>query len=188
MMLPLLMGTVSFVPMAASDHFFRKKRSGVGAALFALGCGLLCAATLWLFWESSWGGLCRMAAIPMGLAFVSLFLLVYSVFFAVKPRQEAQLACPADKRPLICHGMYAMCRHPGVLCLGAFYGFLCLAWQNLPWLLAFLLFTLGDILYVFYQDRYIFPDTIDRYREYQKTTPFLIPTVSSVKEAFTSFK
>ena len=188
MMLPLLIGTVSFVPMAASDYLFLHKRAGGGGALFAIGCGLLCASTLRLFWESSWVGLRRTSAVLIGLAFVSLLLLVYSVFFAVKPRQEDQLSCPAGMQPLVCRGMYALCRHPGVLWLAAFYGFMALAWHSRQWLLAFLLFTLGDVLYVFYQDRCIFPYTIDRYGEYQKTTPFLIPTASSVREALASFK
>lgn len=188
MMLPLLIGTFSFVPMAASDYFCMHKRTGVGGVLFAVGCGLLCASTLRLLWESGRDELCWTSAIPIGLAFVSLVLLVYSVFFAVKPRQEDRLACPAGMQPLICHGMYALCRHPGVLWLGAFYGFMTLAWRSRQWLLAFLLFTLGDVLYVFYQDRCIFPHTIDRYGEYQKATPFLIPTASSVKEALASFK
>ena len=185
-MLPLLIGTVSFVPMAAAVYFCLQKRARGGGLLFALGCGLLCAATLRLLWESSWACLGWSSAIPMGLAFVSLLGLVYSVFFAVKPRQEE--TCPAGMRPLTCRGMYALCRHPGVLWLGGFYGFMALAWHSRQWLLAFALFTLGDVLYVLYQDRCIFPHTIDRYGEYQKATPFLIPTASSVKEALASFK
>lgn len=188
MMLPLLIGTFSFVPMAASDYFCLHKRARGAGVLFAVGCGLLCASTLRLLRESSWAGLGWISAIPMGLAFVSLLLLVYSVFFAVKPRREDLLACPAGMRPLICRGMYALCRHPGVLWLAGFYGFMALAWRSRQWLLALLLFTLGDVLYVFYQDRCIFPYTIDRYGEYQKATPFLIPTTSSIKEALASFK
>ena len=188
MILPLVIGTFSFVPMAASDYLRLRGRPGSGGALFAVGCGLLCVSTLWLFWESSWAGLRRICAVPMALAFVSLLLLVYSVFFAVRPRQADQLACPAGMQPLVCHGMYALCRHPGVLWLAGFYGFMALAWRSRQWLLAFALFTLADVLYVCYQDRCIFPRTIDRYGEYQKTTPFLIPTASSVKEALASFK
>ena len=108
--------------------------------------------------------------------------------FAVRPRQADQLACPTGMQPLVCHGMYALCRHPGVLWFAGFYGFMALAWRSRQWLLAFALFTLEDVLYVCYQDRCIFPRTIDRYGEYQKTTPFLIPTASSVKEALASFK
>ena len=187
-MLPLLIGTFSFVPMAAADYFCLHNRARRAGVLFAIGCGLLCASTLRLLWESSWEGLDWISAIPMGLAFVSLLLLVYSVFFAVKPRQGDQSACPEGMRPLACRGMYALCRHPGVLWLAGFYGFMAIAWRSRQWLLAFLLFTVGDVLYVFYQDRCIFPHTIDRYREYRKTTPFLIPTASSIKEALASFK
>ena len=187
-MLPLLIGTFSFVPMAAADYFCLHNRARRAGVLFAIGCGLLCASTLRLLWESSWEGLGWISAIPMGLAFVSLLLLVYSVFFAVKPRQEDRQSCPPDKQPLSCRGMYALCRHPGVLWLGAFYGFMALAFMSPLWLLAFLLFTAGDVLYVYCQDRWIFPYTIDRYREYQKATPFLIPTVSSAKEMIASFR
>ena len=97
MMLPLLIGTFSFVPMAVSDYFCLHKWARGAGMLFAVGCGLLCASTLRLFWKSSWVGMCWTSAIPMGLAFVSLLLLVYSVFFAVKPRQEE--TCPAGMRP-----------------------------------------------------------------------------------------
>lgn len=188
MIRPLLIGTFSFVPMAASDYFCLHKRPRLGGLLFLIGCGLLCASTLELLWNSSWSQLRWSCAIPIGLSFASLVLLVYSVFFAVQPRPEERLAAPAGKQPLACRGMYALCRHPGVLWLGAFYGFMALAWLRWAWLLAFLLFTCGDTLYVFYQDRYIFPHTIDRYANYQKATPFLIPTASSLKEAFASLK
>ena len=104
-MLPLLIGTFSFVPMAAADYFCLHNRERRAGVLFAIGCGLLCASTLRLLWESSWEGLGWISAIPMGLAFVSLLLLVYSVFFAVKPRQEDQSACPEGMRPLACRGM-----------------------------------------------------------------------------------
>lgn len=187
-MFALLTGTFSFVPMLVSDYCRLHKRTRCAGILFLIGSGLLCVSTILLLWGSDWDRLNWTSAVPMGLAFVSLLLLVYSVFFAVRPRREDRLACPADKHPLICRGMYALCRHPGVLWLGAFYGFMALTLASWQWLLAFLLFTSGDVLYVFYQDRYIFPHTIDRYREYQKATPFLIPTVSSVKETFASFK
>lgn len=188
MMLPLLMGTLSFVPMAACDYCCLRRRPGCGAPLFLFGCGLLIASTLRLLWVSSWDRLDGSSAVSMGLALVSLLLLVYSVFFAVKPRQEDRQSCPPEKQPLSCRGMYALCRHPGVLWLGAFYGFMALAFMSPLWLLAFLLFTAGDVLYVYCQDRWIFPYTIDRYREYQKATPFLIPTVSSAKEMIASFR
>ncbi|MEG0755259.1 MAG: hypothetical protein RR450_02585 [Oscillospiraceae bacterium] len=46
---------------------------------------------------------------------------------------------------------------------------------------AFLLFTAADVLYVVIQDRYIFPKTLSGYADYQKTTPFLIPTPTSLR-------
>ena len=183
MILPLLIGTASFVPMAAADYFYLRKRPGTGRVLFAAGCGLLCASTLWLVWKSR----PMPSPVPLVPAFVCLVLLVYTVFFAVKPSREALAACPEGMQPLVCRGVYALCRHPGVLWLGGVYGFLALAWPSRQWLLAFFLFTAGDMFYVLYQDRWIFPHTIHRYGEYQKETPFLIPTVSSINKALASF-
>lgn len=182
---PLWMGTFAFVLMAGSDACRLRGRDGWGGVMFLGGCGLLCTATFRLLLRSQWEYLSWNCLFFLGLAFLSLPVLVYSVFFAVKPNQADLQACPPGKQPLVSHGMYALCRHPGVLWLGAFYGFLALAWFSRQWLLAFILFTGGDILYVFYQDRWIFPHTIDRYREYQRRTPFLIPTPSSIREAFT---
>lgn len=187
-MIWLLLGTVSFVPMAAADNCFLHKRPAFGRLLFLVGCGLLCVSTLGLLKDSDWSRLHWIHIIPIGLALASLFLLVYSVFFAVQPTPEKLDACPADKQPLISSGMYALCRHPGVLWLCTFYGFMTLVWFCWTWLAAFLMFTCGDTLYVLYQDRCIFPHTIDRYADYQNATPFLIPTASSLKEALTSFK
>lgn len=186
MMFSLLLGTASFVPMAASDWCYLNKRRCAGL-LFLTGCAMLIFATLRLLLETGvkrTGGVCGVFTV---MAFASVLLLLYSVFWAVRPGPKERMACPADKQPLISRGMYALCRHPGVLWLGAFYGFMAIARGSLSWLLAFLLFTGGDTLYVLYQDRRIFPHTIDHYAEYQKHTPFLIPTASSMKEALAAF-
>ena len=43
-----------------------------------------------------------------------------------------------------------------------------------------------DLIYVKWQDVYIFPFTISDYEGYKKTTPFLIPTIGSISRFFNS--
>lgn len=44
---------------------------------------------------------------------------------------------------------------------------------------AFVLLIVWNILYIFYQDRIVFPETFSNYGAYQQTTPFLIPDRNS---------
>ena len=41
-----------------------------------------------------------------------------------------------------------------------------------------------NFLYVYLQDRYIFPRYIRGYDDYKRSVPFLIPTRASLKKAF----
>ena len=84
-------------------------------------------------------------------------------------------------RPLVDTGVYALCRHPGVLWLGGFYLFAWCAAGGWPLLAAFVLFTGLDVAYVLWQDRVIFPVSIEHYRLYQQTTPFLVPSAASLR-------
>ena len=44
---------------------------------------------------------------------------------------------------------------------------------------AFVVLIVWNILYIFYQDRIVFPETFSNYGAYQQTTPFLIPDRNS---------
>lgn len=78
-------------------------------------------------------------------------------------------------------GWYALCRHPGVLWFGALYVCLAALVCTGEMLVAALLFTGLDVAYVWVQDRWIFPKTLQGYAEYQAVTPFLIPTRRSLR-------
>ncbi len=175
------MGAAAFLLMALSDLL---KVRGLRRAplLFSAGGALLALATVFLIAERGFG---LPAAQPWRFAFLlpgiaALGLLAYTVCFAVPggaPEEDGLL-------PLTDDGVYALCRHPGVLWLSAFYlslwGFLggnalCAAW---------LLFTGLDICYVFWQDRKIFPKTIQGYRAYRQRTPFLLPGPAEIRLCF----
>ena len=85
-------------------------------------------------------------------------------------------------------GVYALCRHPGVLWLAGFYLFLWLALGGVVPLAAFVVFGLLDVIYVVIQDRIIFPALFDDYGEYQEQVPFLRPDKMSLLECRRTWK
>ena len=110
-----------------------------------------------------------------------LAALVYSLFFAL-PFQETYRQ-QEQGRHVYDGGVYALCRHPGILCFFGLY--LCLGLAALPGgLLAHGLgFSLLDLAYAGFQDRVTFPKTFCDYEAYRKKAPFLIPTGDSIRRA-----
>ncbi len=106
--------------------------------------------------------------------------LIYCLFFAL-PFDKTYKEQQTDK---VCRsGAYAICRHPGILCFFGTYLFLSLAaiphtlWINGA------AFSLMNLAYAWFQDRVTFPKTFSDYESYQESTPFLIPTRSSIRMA-----
>ena len=110
-----------------------------------------------------------------------LAALVYSLFFAL-PFQETYRQ-QEQGRHVYDGGVYALCRHPGILCFFGLY--LCLGLAALPGgLLAHgLAFSLLDLAYAGFQDCITFPRTFCDYEAYRKKAPFLIPTGDSIRRA-----
>ena len=106
-----------------------------------------------------------------------LMLLVYTLFFALPV--EASYARPGQKRPACTTGVYALCRHPGVLWFAGLYGCLWAA-AGLPlWEAA--LYSGLNVLLVTFEDRCVFPARLEGYGAYQASTPFLLPTRRSIR-------
>jgi protein-S-isoprenylcysteine O-methyltransferase Ste14 len=82
-------------------------------------------------------------------------------------------------------GIYALCRHPGALWLPAFLLFFSLGIGSLGLVIAGILASFLNLLYVWFQDRTVFPRTIPGYSEYQLRVPFLLPTWQGVRSALT---
>ncbi len=147
---------------------------------FFLGCGLLLLSTAGLAaqaigrgavsWRLLWG-------LP---SLLFLALLLYTLFFAL-PFSDTYVG-KGERPALYKRGVYALCRHPGVLWLMGFYLFLWLALGTGELLAAFALFSLLDIGYVVFQDRVTFMRMFDEYGDYRKATPFLLPTAGSVRD------
>lgn len=106
-----------------------------------------------------------------------LLLLFYSVVIEVGKNTYQYHQVPK----LITNGTYALSRHPGVLWLFGFYLSLGLALTNQGLLLAAVIFTFVNTIYVYVQEKFIFVHIFDHYQKYQTHTPFIIPNYQSLK-------
>ena len=117
------------------------------------------------------------------LVFALLFfgIMIYTLFFAL-PFEKTYMEI--DKKPQVYdQGMYALCRHPGVLWFFFFYLFLGLALQPSHMLRNGMIYSLLNFFYIVIQDFWTFPKTFADYEAYKEKTPFLIPTRVSMRKA-----
>ena len=178
-MLVLCLGCLGFFCYFLYDYNSVRKIAGWMGTLFAAGSALLAAATGILFWKNR-EALFRTPADGVWLAGGVFFmcLRIYTLFFAL-PFEETYVK-ESRYREAYTERMYALCRHPGVLWFGGFY--LCAAalWKSAEGAAFSAVVVLLNILYVLFQDLYIFPRTFSNYAEYKKSTPFLIPSRGSI--------
>ena len=118
----------------------------------------------------------------LGVVFFSL--LIYSLFIAI-PAVNSYTK-PGLKRPVYTQGVYALCRHPGVLwftglcfCLYAVFGF--------P-LYAATTYSVFNGVLVLFEDKVVFPKVLSGYSEYSRTTPFLIPNCKSISSCISYYR
>jgi protein-S-isoprenylcysteine O-methyltransferase Ste14 len=108
-----------------------------------------------------------------------LSMLIYTLFFAL-PFKNTYIETKGSNK-VNKSGVYALCRHPGVLWFVGFYTFLGLALKIQLLLTAAVVFSLLNILYVIFQDRWTFMKVFEDYDKYKKDTPFLFPNLKSIK-------
>ncbi|MFT4143361.1 MAG: hypothetical protein QM644_02810 [Mobilitalea sp.] len=117
------------------------------------------------------------------ISFLFFVLLIYTLFFAL-PFQNTYIETKQKGQTLQQEGIYAICRHPGVLWFIGFYLFLGLALMLPLLILAAFIFSFLNVLYIVVQDRWTFVRTFEGYEQYKKNTPFLIPNKESIKRCF----
>lgn len=122
----LALGAAAFGLMALSDALTVLYKRPWGGRLFAAGGALLALSTAGLL---ALRGLPRLRALGWwALAALALVLLGYTLLAALHAGGSGALPPrPGALRPLVDTGVYALCRHPGVLWLGGFYLFAWLA-------------------------------------------------------------
>jgi protein-S-isoprenylcysteine O-methyltransferase Ste14 len=172
-------GALSFAFFYLFDLNKTRKRKRWGGILFALGFSALALSTAGVLAA----GRDRLL-LPEGAkaAFYLLALLfglitLYALFFALP---FGRTYASAERGSVVDTGLYALCRHPGVIFF--FLAYLCLAfaagsdlmfWAMLAW-------TAMDVIHVWVQDKFFFPRTLEGYAAYQQSTPFLWPTKQSI--------
>lgn len=114
-----------------------------------------------------------------GIAAIFFVLLIFTLFFAI-PFQSTYKN-ESEKRLAYTEGVYALCRHPGVLWFVGFYLFLAWGLRSREMFIYGCVVSVWNIVYIVIQDCYIFPETFTNYGEYKRKTPFLIPTKNSIK-------
>ena len=166
-----LLGLCAFALFFASDYNDWQLRKKGLKVCFPLGGILLTAAVVLRCGavQPVVSGLLRWVVFLLGFAFLGL--LIYTLFFAIPV--EASYARPGEKRRACTTGVYALCRHPGVLWLAGVLLCLVLA-AGLP-LLDTVVYCILNVCLVWFEDRCVFPDLLEGYEAYRATVPFLIP-------------
>lgn len=174
---------VLFVIYDINSVRFQQKR--IKPAFFA-GVVLLIIATAMMFaagWTGEASGRARQVVL-LALAAVFFALLVYTLFFAL-PFQSTYIR--ENGRPKVySEGMYALCRHPGVLWFIGMYACFALAMPTAPMIWGSAIFSVCNVLYVVLQDMWTFPNYFGDYGSYKETVPFLIPTAKSGKRCIST--
>lgn len=186
----IYIGIISFIFFYIYDLnmvFFKTKP---GNLCFMLASLLLFAASTGLIAVSFIAdGVTSRALVGLFVALLFLVLLIYTLFFALPAKETyvdtLQNAYEAEtERPVVCRdGMYALCRHPGVLWLFFFYLGIYAAYPTQQNMLAWLIFSAMDLIYIILQDLVIFPRQFRDYYDYKRTTPFLFPNGNSIRKA-----
>jgi protein-S-isoprenylcysteine O-methyltransferase Ste14 len=182
-MTTLLCGLLGFVLYFLYDLNSITVRSKLLHSSFSIGTAFLAVATgmdLWSALKSNaFSGFTDLMFLV--LSALSFAALIYCLFFAL-PFQETY-AEQATDRSVCDKGVYALCRHPGILCFFGTFLFLGLATRPANLLAHGMVFPALNLIYALFQDRITFPKTFSDYHIYRTRVPFLLPTSNSVRLA-----
>ncbi|MBQ2022647.1 MAG: hypothetical protein II213_02915 [Lachnospiraceae bacterium] len=188
MLVSLVLGTIGFILFFLYDiNSFTIKNRFV-ESFFFLGCAFVVVPSGYQFYVACSNGEIMLPN-DLGwliLAGVALSVLVYCLFFAIP--FEKTYVNPQEGRSVYDGGVYALCRHPGVVCFFVFYLFLGIAVRPYPFLPYGMYLSVLNLLYVVFQDAVTFPKTFCDYTDYKKYTPFIIPTKKSVCRSVSTMK
>ena len=185
-MLALLIGSIGFICCFIYDYNSIRLNNRFLQSFFGVGSILIIISTVLIILKHH-PQTEHLTLISIMFALIALFfliLLIYTLFFAL-PFDETYIK-ENHPRKAYTKGVYALCRHPGVLWFAGFYICISISMVSLTALTISLFLILWNILYILYQDKIIFPMTFDNYKEYCLVTPFLIPTKNSISLCFKS--
>ena len=188
MLVSLVLGTVGFLLFFLYDINSFTIKNRFAESFFFVGCAFVVVPSIVQIYKA-----CRSGAIALPedvlwliLAAAAFAALIYCLFFALP--FEKTYVDPKNGRGVYDEGVYALCRHPGVLCFFVFYLFLGVAARPYPFLRYGMYLSVLNLLYVVFQDAVTFPKTFCNYADYRKYTPFIIPTKKSICRSVKTMK
>jgi protein-S-isoprenylcysteine O-methyltransferase Ste14 len=81
-------------------------------------------------------------------------------------------------------GTYALCRHPAILWMVIYLAGLVMASNQAGAVFLAIWWFILEMVVITVQDLYVFPSLFRGYTEYRRTTPFVIPNLSSLRSLF----
>lgn len=183
MLLSLILGCAGFVLFFVYDiNSITRQNRILGCSFFA-GCALIVLSTALSVYRAAVSGITLQPAdiVLIGMGILSFACMIYCLFFAL-PFEETYVD-PENGRSVYDKGVYAMCRHPGVIFFFLMYLFIGLALLPSDLLICGMVFSLLNLLYAAFQDCVAFPKTFYNYADYKKYVPFIIPNIKSIRLA-----
>ena len=176
--LGFLTGYIFDLPLVARSRPLRVAFGFIHMTLLAYGFAGLAAIPEQLQAVPCW--VSYLAWLSTGV-FVLLF--IYSVFIEISVHSWL---LGFGKRQVVKTGSYAMCRHPGNIWLMFVMASLALATRSL-WLSVTLpIWIAMDLVWVWIQEKFCFPELLPGYESYKREVPMLIPTWKSTRQAITT--
>ncbi len=111
----------------------------------------------------------------LGVSVCFLILLIYTLFFALP--FDSTYCQDADNHPVCRTGMYGWCRHPGIWWFFGLFAGIGMAAGGGEVLWLGLVLSAMNLMYAWYQDRWIFAEEFSDYEDYRREVPFLIPRI-----------
>ena len=180
MLLSLILGTAGFLLFFIYDINSITGNRSLFRSFFLIGNLFVALATVLglidAFKTNAISGAADIVLCIFGL--LSLAAMFYSLFFAL-PFDKTYVQ-QENGRHVYDRGVYALCRHPGVLFFFAFYLLAGLAALPSHLLLCGMIFTVYNFAYICFQDLIVFPKTFSDYSDYKTYTPFIIPNKKSI--------
>ena len=173
-MLPGVISFLLFLLGDVNDAFWQRRWLKPS---FSLGFILLAASTGWSIWANFPEAFGLLNILFLAAAVFFAFLMIWALFFSF-PSAPAYVETSTE-REAFTGGMYALCRHPGVVWFCFLYCCL-IPGAGFPAVPA-LLYCVMNVLLALMEDVWIFPRVFTNYREYKQRTPFLIPTPGSFR-------
>lgn len=170
----IILSVVAFFILFSSDYLGLKKKKTLSFLFFLVGCFIL-TLNLIISTDFSLFAFSFLSYVYIILASINFLILIYVLSFALKPKGLEKKVDTKGLVPLANWGLYSKSRHPGVIFLFLACLFWLLSFQSTSLLIIFICYTLLNVLYVIWQDTYIFPKTIWQYNKYKKEVPFILP-------------